>query len=406
MQEIIDANLIIPWILWVVLQWALLLAPAVVLRKYLGHPMSKWNAIGTGVAMAVFWLVVGVMVADELGSAPGPRGTAVNAAPIAIAAWKMGPALAYGNTVVLKPSELTPATAHLLAEVLDKHLPKGVFNMVQGAGDVGAALSASKVDAISFTGSVPTGKKIALAAIKNMARVQCEMGSKNPIVITKNADIDLAVAQSVHGAFGASGQKCTASSRLIVEDTIHDEFVEKFVKASELKKVGHALAEGTELGPVVSEGQMNKILSYMDLAKSEGGTLLTGGGRAESEHEGYYLAPTVFTDTNNQMRVNKEEVFGPMTCIMRVNSYEEGLSLANDTEFGLACYFYSRDIGRIWRVGEALEYGIVGINEGIISNEMAPFGGVKESGQGREGSRYGMDDYLEIKYLCMGGIDK
>ena len=203
--------------------------------------------------------------------------------PIAIAAWKMGPALAYGNTVVLKPSELTPATAHKLAEVLNKHLPRGVFNMLQGGGDVGAALSSANIDAISFTGSVSTGKKIALAAVKNMARVQCEMGSKNPIVITKNADIDLAVAQSIHGAFGASGQKCTASSRLIVEDSIHDEFLDKFVKATELKKVGHALEESTELGPVVSEGQMNKILSYMELAKSEGGTLLTGGGKAETQ---------------------------------------------------------------------------------------------------------------------------
>ena len=319
--------------------------------------------------------------------------------PIAIAAWKMGPALAYGNTVVLKPSELTPATAHLLAEVLDKHLPKGVFNMVQGAGDVGAALSASKVDAISFTGSVPTGKKIALAAIKNMARVQCEMGSKNPIVITKNADIDLAVAQSVHGAFGASGQKCTASSRLIVEDTIHDEFVEKFVKASELKKVGHALAEGTELGPVVSEGQMNKILSYMDLAKSEGGTLLTGGGRAESEHEGYYLAPTVFTDTNNQMRVNKEEVFGPMTCIMRVNSYEEGLSLANDTEFGLSASIITNSVKEAQHYKRNAKFGSVLVNLATAGLDYhVPFGGRNASSYGpREQGEHAKDFYTIMK---------
>lgn len=319
--------------------------------------------------------------------------------PIAIAAWKMGPALAYGNTVVLKPSELTPATAHKLAEVLNKHLPRGVFNMLQGGGDVGAALSSANIDAISFTGSVSTGKKIALAAVKNMARVQCEMGSKNPIVITKNADIDLAVAQSIHGAFGASGQKCTASSRLIVEDSIHDEFLDKFVKATELKKVGHALEESTELGPVVSEGQMNKILSYMELAKSEGGTLLTGGGKAETQNEGFYLSPTIFANTNNKMRVNREEVFGPMTCVIKVNSYEEGLSLANDTEFGLSASIITDSVKEAQHYKRNAKFGSVLVNLATAGLDYhVPFGGRNASSYGpREQGEHAKDFYTIMK---------
>ena len=319
--------------------------------------------------------------------------------PIAIAAWKMGPALAYGNTVVLKPSEVTPATAHLLAEVLNKHLPKGVFNMVQGGGDVGAALSSSKIDAVSFTGSVSTGRKIAQAAIQNMARIQCEMGSKNPIVITKNADIDLAVAQSIHGAFGASGQKCTASSRLIVEAGIHDEFVEKLTKAAEAKIVGHALAEGTELGPIVSEAQMNKVLGYMELAKEEGGTLVTGGKRLERDTEGYYLAPTIFTDTQNDMRVNREEVFGPMTCVMKVDSYEEGIALANDTEFGLAASVMSNSLKEAEHFKRNAKFGSVLVNLATAGLDYhVPFGGRNSSSYGpREQGEHAKDFYTIMK---------
>ena len=319
--------------------------------------------------------------------------------PIAIAAWKMGPALAYGNTVVLKPSEVTPATAHVLAEVLNKHLPKGVFNMVQGGGDVGAALSASKIDAVSFTGSVSTGRKIAQAAIQNMARVQCEMGSKNPIVITKNADMDLAVAQATHGAFGASGQKCTASSRLIVEAQVHDEFVEKLAKAADAKVVGHALAQGTELGPIVSESQMNKILNYMDVAKDEGGRLVTGGTRLERETEGYYLAPTIFTDTKNDMRVNREEVFGPMTCVMKVDSYEEGIALANDTEFGLAASVMTNSLKEAEHFKRNAKYGSVLVNLATAGLDYhVPFGGRNSSSYGpREQGEHAKDFYTIMK---------
>lgn len=319
--------------------------------------------------------------------------------PIAIAAWKMGPALAYGNTVVLKPSEVTPATAHVLAEVLGKHLPNGVFNLVQGGGEVGAALSSGKIDGVSFTGSVPTGRKIAQAAIQNMARVQCEMGSKNPILIMDNADIDIAVAQSIHGAFGASGQKCTASSRLIVHDKIHDEFVEKMIKVAEAKQVGHALEDGTELGPIVSEPQMKKILDYMDLAKSEGGELVTGGKRLERATEGYYLAPTIFTNTTNDMRVNREEIFGPMTCVQKVGSYEEGLSIANDTEFGLAASIITTNLKQAEHYKRNAKFGSVLVNLATAGLDYhVPFGGRGSSSYGpREQGEHAKDFYTVMK---------
>ena len=319
--------------------------------------------------------------------------------PIAIAAWKMGPALAYGNTIVLKPSEVTPATAHVLAEVLNKHLPKGVFNMVQGGGEVGAALSSGKIDGVSFTGSVATGRKIAQAAIQNMTRIQCEMGSKNPILIMDNADMDIAVAQSIHGAFGASGQKCTASSRLIVHENIHDEFVEKFTKAAEAKKVGHALAEGTELGPIVSEDQMNKVLGYMDLAKEEGGELMTGGVRLERETEGYYLPPTIYTNTTNDMRVNREEIFGPMTCIQKISSYDEGLTITNDTDFGLAASIITSNLKQAEHFKRGARYGSVLVNLATAGLDYhVPFGGRNSSSYGpREQGMHAKDFYTIMK---------
>ena len=319
--------------------------------------------------------------------------------PIAIAAWKMGPALAYGNTVVLKPSEVTPATAHILGDVLNRHLPAGVFNMVQGGGQIGAALSSSKIDGVSFTGSVATGRKIAQSAIQNMARIQCEMGSKNPIVVMDDADLDLAVAQSIHGAFGATGQKCTASSRLIVHEKIHDEFVEKLAKAADAKRVGHALETGTELGPVVSEGQMNKILDYMELAKKEGGELVTGGERLQRNTEGYYLPPTIFTGTTNDMRVNREEVFGPMTCVQKISSYEEGLSIANDTEFGLAASIMTSSLKHAEHYKRNAKYGSVLVNLATAGLDYhVPFGGRNSSSYGpREQGEHAKDFYTIMK---------
>lgn len=319
--------------------------------------------------------------------------------PIAIAAWKMGPALAYGNTVVLKPSEVTPATAHVLAEVLNKHLPAGVFNLVQGGGEVGAALSSGKIDGVSFTGSVATGRKIAQAAIQNMTRIQCEMGSKNPIVIMDNADMNIAIAQSMHGAFGASGQKCTASSRLIVHEDIHDEFVSKLTKAAEAKKVGHALTPGTELGPIVSESQMDKVLGYMQLAKDEGGQLVTGGTRLERDTDGYYLAPTIYTETQNEMRVNREEIFGPMTCIQKISTYEEGLEITNDTEFGLAASIITGNLKQAEHFKRNARYGSVLVNLATAGLDYhVPFGGRNASSYGpREQGMHAKDFYTIMK---------
>ena len=319
--------------------------------------------------------------------------------PIAIAAWKMAPALAYGNTIILKPSEVTPATAHILGEVLNRHLPKGVFNLVQGGGKIGAALSSGKIDAVSFTGSVSTGRKIAAAAIQNMARVQCEMGSKNPIVVMDNADIDLAVNACIHGAFGASGQKCTASSRLIVHKDIHDEFVEKFTKAAEAKRVGHALEDGTELGPVVSESQMNKIMTYMELAKEEGCELVTGAKRVECDTDGYYLAPTVYTNSTNDMRVNREEIFGPMTCVQKVESYEEGLAMANDTEFGLSAAIMTTSLKQATHFKRRAQFGQTLVNLPTAGLDYhVPFGGRNASSYGpREQGEHAKDFYTNIK---------
>ena len=319
--------------------------------------------------------------------------------PIAIAAWKMGPALAYGNTVVLKPSELTPATAHFLGEILNKHLPPGVFNLVQGDGKVGAALSSGKVDAISFTGSVSTGRKIAAAAIQNMVRIQCEMGSKNPILIMDDADMDGAIASSLHGAFGASGQKCTASSRLIVHKDIHDEFVEKFVAGAEAKKVGHALEETTDLGPVVSEGQMNKIMSYMELAKEEGCELMTGGKNLERDTEGYFLSPTIYTNSTNDMRVNREEIFGPMTCIQKVASYEEGLEKVNDTEFGLSAAILTSSLKHAEHFKRNAKFGATLVNLPTAGLDYhVPFGGRNASSYGpREQGEHAKDFYTIMK---------
>ena len=319
--------------------------------------------------------------------------------PVAIAAWKMGPALAYGNTVVLKPSEITPATAHVLGEILNSHLPAGVFNMVQGGGEVGAALSSGKIDGVSFTGSVATGRKIASAAVSNMARVQCEMGSKNPIVITEHADIDLAVTQSIHGAFGASGQKCTASSRLIVDAKVHDEFVEKFAKAAEAKRVGHALEVGTELGPIVSQTQMDKILDYMDVAKHEGGEIVTGGKRLERDTEGYYLAPTIVTGTTNDMRVNREEVFGPMTCVIKSDGYEQGLAMANDTDFGLSAAVITNSLKEAEHFKRNAKFGCVLVNLPTAGLDYhVPFGGRNASSYGpREQGEHAKDFYTIMK---------
>lgn len=320
--------------------------------------------------------------------------------PIAIAAWKMAPALAYGNTVVLKPSELTPATSWALAEIVNRHVPKGVFNMLMGDGAIGAQLAASSgLDGISFTGSVATGRQIAQAAISHMTRLQMEMGSKNAIAILNDANMELAVDCAVAGAYGASGQKCTAASRLIVEAGVYDEFVEKFTQAAQVLKVGDALAEGTQIGPVVSEQQMLRILHYVDVAQKEGATLAFGGAALSHTPKGYYVPPTLFVNTHNHMRLNREEVFGPVTAIIKADDYDQALNISNDTDFGLSSAIITSSLKYASHFKRHSRSGCVLVNLPTAGLDYhVPFGGRKASSYGpREQGQHARDFYTILK---------
>ena len=231
-----------------------------------------------------------------------------------------------------------------------------------------------------------------------------ELGGNAPFIVFDDADLDAAVTGAMICKFRNAGQTCVCANRFLVQEKIYDEFLEKLRKATESLVIGNGMNEEVGLGPLINQKAANDVIGFIDDAVDKGANVLTGGQR--NTIGDCFINPTILTNVDKSMRVYKEEIFGPVAPILKFKTEEDAINLANDTEFGLACYFYSRDVGRIWRVGEALEYGIVGINEGIISNEMAPFGGVKESGQGREGSKYGLDDYIEIKYMCLGGIDK
>lgn len=259
--------------------------------------------------------------------------------PIAIPAWKIAPALAFGNTVVFKPAGLVPASAEALTEIIvGAGLPPGVFNLVMGSGsEVGVAIVDSPlVDAVSFTGSVTTGRNVLARTAQRQAKVQLEMGGKNPLIVLDDADLEVALGCAINGAFYSTGQRCTASSRLIVTDAIHDRFVSNLVERTEALKVDHALKPGTEVGPVVDQTQLQQDLDYIEVGRSEGAEMLTGGNLLERETEGHYLAPTLFSETSNAMRINREEMFGPIATVIRVGDYDEALDVANDTDFGLS----------------------------------------------------------------------
>ena len=329
--------------------------------------------------------------------------------PTATASWKIAPALAYGNAVLWKPANLTPASAVALTEIIARQdIPKGLFQLVMGAGrDVGQRLvESAKVDAISFTGSVPVGKGIAAAAIQNLTRVQMEMGSKNALAVMDDADLDLAVTLALGGAFGGTGQKCTASSRLIVHDTVHDAFVEKLVAGAQAMKVGHALAEGTQMGPVVSEQQLRANLDYVDLGKSEGAELACGGVRLNMETEGYYMSPGVFLNTTNAMRINREEMFAPLAAVIRVGSYDEALATVNDTNFGLTSGIVTRDLARATHFRRNARTGVVTVNLPTAGTDYhVPFGGRGDSSYGpREQGIHARDFYTTVKtaYIAAG----
>lgn len=329
--------------------------------------------------------------------------------PTATASWKIAPALAYGNAVIWKPANVTPASAVALAEIISRQdVPAGLFNLVMGAGrDVGQRLVESpKVNAISFTGSVPVGKGIATAAIQNLTKVQLEMGSKNALAVMDDGDIDLAVTLALGGAFGGSGQKCTASSRLIVHAGVHDAFVEKLVKGAEAMKVDHALAEGTQIGPVVSEQQLNENLAYVDLGKSEGAELACGGVRVERATEGYYMTPGVFLNTNNSMRINREEMFAPLAAVIKVDSYDEALATVNDTNFGLTAGIVTQNLARATHFRRNARTGVVTVNLPTAGTDYhVPFGGRGDSSYGpREQGTYAKEFYTTVKtaYIAAG----
>jgi len=322
--------------------------------------------------------------------------------PVATPSWKIAPALAFGNAVVWKPANVTPASAIALTEIIARQdIPKGLFNLVAGPGrDVGQRLVESPlVNAISFTGSVPVGRGIAAAAVQNMTKVQMEMGSKNPLIVMDDADLDLAVTLAAGSAFGATGQKCTAASRLIVHASIHDAFVEKLVVAAKTMKVGHALEDGTQIGPVVSESQLKQNLDYIEVGKSEGAELLCGGDRPDMPTEGHYMAPAVFAGTKNDMRINREEMFAPITAVQSAGSYEEALSLANDTQFGLTAGIVTQSLARASHFRANMRAGCVMVNLPTAGTDYhVPFGGRGASSFGpREQGSYAAEFYTTVK---------
>lgn len=329
--------------------------------------------------------------------------------PTATASWKIAPALCYGNAVVWKPANVTPASAVALVEIIARQdVPKGLVSLVMGAGSaIGQRLVESpKVGAISFTGSVPVGKGIAASAIQNLTRVQMEMGSKNALAVMDDADIDLAVSLALGGAFGGSGQKCTASSRLVVHQSVHDQFVEKLVAGAKAMKVGHALEAGTQMGPIVSEQQLKENLAYVDLAASEGAELLCGGQRLEMPSEGYYMSPGVFVGTNNDMRINREEMFAPLACVIPVASYDEALHVVNDTNFGLTAGIVTTNLARATHFRRNAQAGCVMVNLPTAGTDYhLPFGGRGDSSYGpREQGQTARDFYTIVKtaYIASG----
>jgi succinate-semialdehyde dehydrogenase/glutarate-semialdehyde dehydrogenase len=327
--------------------------------------------------------------------------------PNAMLTRKIAPALAIGCTVVCKPANATPLSAYAFVELAERAgIPPGVINMVTGeTAAIGKELTSNPiVRKLTFTGSTPVGKQLMAECAQTVKRTSMELGGNAPFIVFDDADLDSAVAGALISKYRNAGQTCVCANRILVQAGVYDAFAEKLKTAVAGLKMGDGTHEGVTMGPLINEQAANDMEAFVADALSKGANMVVGGNR--SDLGSHFFEPTILTNVTGEMRVFREEIFGPIAPLFKFDTEEEAVQMANDTEFGLACYFYSRDIGRIWRVAENLEYGIVGINEGIISNEMAPFGGVKESGQGREGSKYGLDDYTEIKYMCMGGIDK
>ncbi|MCH8866566.1 MAG: NAD-dependent succinate-semialdehyde dehydrogenase [Proteobacteria bacterium] len=327
--------------------------------------------------------------------------------PNAMLSRKIAPALAAGCTVVCKPASETPLSAFAIVELAERAgVPAGVINIVAGiTQEIGAEMTSNPiVRKLTFTGSTAVGKMLIEQCAGTVKRMSMELGGNAPFIVFDDADLDEAIKGAMICKFRNAGQTCVCANRFLVQDGIYEDFAARFEEATAGLKLGQGIDEAVTIGPLINEKAANDVIGFVEDAVAKGAKIAIGGGRSDLGTR--FIEPTVLTEVNDDMRVFREEIFGPVAPLFRFKTEEEAIAMANDTEFGLAAYFYSRDIGRIWRVAEALEYGIVGINEGLISNEMAPFGGVKESGQGREGSKYGLDDYLEIKYMCIGGIDK
>ena len=327
--------------------------------------------------------------------------------PIAMVTRKVGPALAAGCPIVLKPAHETPLSALALAELAERAgVPPGVFSVITSSSGrtVGGELTSNPiVRKLTFTGSTATGKVLMRQCADTIKKLSLELGGNAPFIVFDDANIDKAVEGAIASKYRNSGQTCVCVNRFLVQDGVYDEFATKLTTAVEAMKVGNGVDEGVVQGPLINEAGVAKAQDHVDDAISKGASVAAGGKRHALG--GNYFEPTVLTDMTPDMIIAREETFGPVSPLFRFKTEDEAIAMSNDTEFGLAAYFYTRDSARTWRVSQALEYGIVGVNEGIISTEVAPFGGVKESGLGREGSKYGIEDYLEIKYICMGGLN-
>ena len=325
--------------------------------------------------------------------------------PLAMITRKAAPALAAGCTVVLKPASQTPFSALALAELAERAgVPRGVFNVITGsATEIGAELTSNPVvRKLSFTGSTATGKVLMAQCAGTVKKLSLELGGNAPFIVFDDADLDAAVEGAIQSKYRNTGQTCVCANRLLVQDRVYDAFADKLAAAVRKLTPAPGLDAAATQGPLIDDRAVEKVESHIADATAKGAKVLVGGRRHALG--GRFFEPTVLTDVTPAMMVAREETFGPVAPLFRFSTEADAVALANDTEFGLAAYFYGRDVGRIWRVAEALEYGIVGINTGLISTEVAPFGGMKESGLGREGSKYGIEEFLEIKYLCLGGI--
>lgn len=323
--------------------------------------------------------------------------------PAAMITRKAGPALAAGCAMILKPDMRTPLSALALAELAHRAgIPKGIFSVVTGdAVAIGMEMTSNPiVRKISFTGSTAVGSKLMAQSAPTIKKLSLELGGNAPFIVFDDADIDAAVQGALSSKYRNAGQTCVCTNRFLVQDTVYDEFAAKLAKAVATLKVGNGLDANVTQGPLIDEAAVKKVESFIKDATAKGAKILTGGKRHALGKT--YFEPTIVTEVTADMRMAKEEIFGPVAPLFRFKDEQHAIQMANDTEFGLAAYFYARDMSRVWRVSEALEYGMVGVNTGMISNEVAPFGGIKSSGLGREGSKYGIEDYLEIKYVCMG----